>query len=140
MTPTADRIQVTKKRLTAGAALTALAALFLAFDAGIKLIRLRPAVESTTELGYPAEAVFWIGLIELVCLVLYLVPRTAVSGALLFTGYLGGAIATHVRVGNPLLSHTLFPVYVAAVMWGGLYLRESRLGALIPFRREQEGR
>ena len=83
---------------------------------------------------------FWIGLIELVCLVLYLVPRTAVSGALLFTGYLGGAIATHVRVGNPLLSHTLFPVYVAAVMWGGLYLRESRLAALIPFRRGQDGR
>ena len=140
MTPTADRIQESKTKLKVGTALTALTALFLAFDAGIKVMKLTPAMEATTELGYPAEAVFWIGLIELVCLLLSLVPRTAVSGALLFTGYLGGAIATHVRVGNPLLSHTLFPVYVAAVMWGGLYLRESRLGALIPFRRGQEGR
>ena len=78
----------------------------------------------------------WIGLIELVCLGLYLLPRTSVLGALLLTGYLGGAIATHVRAGNPLLSHTLFPVYVALVLWGGLYLRETRLHALVPFRRQ----
>jgi hypothetical protein len=75
-----------------------------------------------------------IGVIELVCLVLYLVPQTSVLGALLLTGYLGGAIATHVRVGSPLMSHTLFPIYVALMVWGGLYLREGRLRALLPFR------
>jgi len=70
-----------------------------------------------------------------VCLALYLVPRTAVLGAILLTGHLGGAIATHVRVGSPLLSHTLFPIYVALLLWGGLYLREPRLRELVPFRR-----
>jgi hypothetical protein len=73
--------------------------------------------------------------IELACLTLYLVPRTAVLGAVVFTGYLGGAVATHLRIGNPLLSHTLFPVYVAALLWGGLYLRDPRLRALMPLRR-----
>lgn len=140
MTPTANGIHNTKNRLRAGAGLAALAGLFLAFDTGIKVVRLAPAVESTMELGYPAEAVLWIGLIELVCLALYLMPRTAVAGAVLFTGFLGGAVATHVRMGNPLVSHTLFPMYVAAVMWGGLYLREPRLAALLPFRRGHEER
>jgi DoxX-like protein len=79
--------------------------------------------------------VLWIGLIELVCLVLYLLPRTGVLGAVLLTGYLGGAIATHVRIGSPLFSHVLFPVYVALVLWGGLYIRETRLRELVPFRR-----
>ena len=88
-----------------------------------------------TALGYPADTVLWIGMIELVCLALYLVPRTAVLGAILLTGHLGGAIATHVRVGSPLLSHTLFPIYVALLLWGGLYLREPRLRELVPFRR-----
>ena len=75
-----------------------------------------------------------IGLIELVCLALYLIPRTSVLGALMLTGYLGGAIATHVRIGSPLPTHTLFPIYVALMVWGGLYLRESRLRELLPFR------
>lgn len=119
----------------AGYVLTVLAALFLTFDTVLKVLVLAPAVQATVELGYPAGAVFWIGVIELVCLGLYLVPRTSVLGALLLTGYLGGAIATHVRVGSLLLSHTLFPVYVALVLWGGLYLRETRLRGLVPFRR-----
>ena len=126
------------KRLVVGYVLTALVALFLTFDTIIKVLRLAPAVQGTTELGYPADAVLWIGIIELVCLALYLVPRTAVLGALLLTGYLGGAIATHVRVGSPLLSHTLFPTYVAVMLWGGLYLRETRLRELVPFRRQEE--
>ena len=79
-----------------------------------------PAMEATTALGYPAAAVVPIGLVELVCLVLSLVPRTAFLGAILLTGHLGGAIATHVRVGSPFLTHTLFPIYVAALIWGGL--------------------
>jgi hypothetical protein len=113
----------------------ALVALFLALDTFLKVLRLAPAVEGTTVLGYPAESVMWIGIIELVCLVLYLVPRTSVFGAVLMTGYLGGAIATHVRISSPLLTHTLFPVYVALLVWGGLYLREERLRALVPFTR-----
>ena len=126
---------ISKKRLVASYVLTALVALFLAFDAAIKVLQLAPAVEGTTALGYPADRVLPIGVIELVCLALYLVPRTSVLGALLVTGYLGGAIATHVRVVSPLLSHTLFPIYVACLVWGGLYLRETRLRELVPFRR-----
>jgi hypothetical protein len=123
-----------KKRSIAGYALTGLVAAFLAFDTVMKLLQLAPAVQGTTELGYPAGTVLVIGAIELVCLVLYLVPRTSVLGALALTGYLGGAIATHVRVGSPLPTHTLFPIYVALMVWGGLYLRESRLRQLLPFR------
>jgi len=123
-----------KKRSIAGYVLTGLVALFLTFDTVMKLLQLAPAVQGTTELGYPAGTVIVIGVIELVCLVLYLVPRTSVLGALVLTGYLGGAIATHVRVGSPLPTHTLFPIYVAVMVWGGLYLRESRLRELLPFR------
>jgi hypothetical protein len=101
----------------------------------MKVLRLAPAVEGTTALGYPASAVRAIGLIELACVALYLVPRTSVLGAVLLTGYLGGAIATHVRAGNPLLSHTLFPIYVALFVWGGLYLRDERVRAFLPFWR-----
>jgi hypothetical protein len=118
----------------AGYVLTALVALFLVFDTVLKVLRLAPAIQGTTELGYPAGLVLPIGVIELVCVALYLAPRTAVLGAILLTGYLGGAIATHLRVGSPLLSHTLFPIYVALMLWGGLYLRETRLRALLPFR------
>jgi hypothetical protein len=94
-------------------------------------------VKGTAELGYPAALVVWIGAIELVCLVLYLIPRTSVLGALLLTGYLGGAVATHLRVESPLLTHTLFPLYIGAMLWGGLYLRERRLHALLPIRRRR---
>jgi hypothetical protein len=118
-----------------GYVVTGLAALFLAFDTVMKLLGIEQAVQSTVALGYPASAVTTIGVVELVCLTLYLVPATSVSGALLLVGYLGGAVATHVRVGSPLASHVLFPVYVAAMVWGGLYLREPRLRALLPFRR-----
>jgi hypothetical protein len=118
----------------AGIVCSAIAALFLAFDTILKVLGLDPAVEGTTSLGYPGDSVLWIGAIELVCLVFYLVPRTAVLGALLMTGYLGGAVATHVRISSPLVTHTLFPVYVALLLWGGLYLREPRLRALVPLR------
>jgi len=130
-----DGGQVSRSTLMVGYALTGLAALFLAFDTVMKLLAIDQAVQSTTELGYPASAVFTIGVIELVCLALYLVPATSVSGAILLVGYLGGAVATQVRVGNPLVTHVLFPMYVAALIWGGLYLREPRLRALLPFRR-----
>jgi hypothetical protein len=118
----------------AGVVCTTVAALFLAFDTILKVLRLDAAVEGTASLGYPLSSVQWIGAIELVCLVLYLVPRTAVLGALLMTGYLGGAVASHVRIESPLLTHVLFPVYVALLLWGGLYLRDPRLRALAPLR------
>ena len=117
-----------------GYALTAFVTLFLTFDIVLKVFELAPAIQATTELGYPVATVQWIGLIELVCLALYLLPRTAVFGALLMTGYLGGAIATHVRAGSPLLTHTLFPIYIALLVWGGIYLREPRLRELVPVR------
>lgn len=137
MTSSAHKPPLSRKRPLAGYILTALAALFFTFDTVLKVLQLAPAMQATTELGYPADAVLRIGIIELICLGLYLFPRTAVLGALLFTGYLGGAIATHVRAGNPLLSHTLFPVYLALLLWGGLYLREPRLRALLPLRRHE---
>jgi hypothetical protein len=123
-----------KRRRMIGYALTAFVALFLTFDTVLKVLQLGPAMQGTIELGYPADSVLVIGVIELVCLVLYLIPQTSVFGALLLTGYLGGAIATHVRIGSPLLTHKLFPIYVALLVWGGLYLREPRLRALLPFR------
>jgi len=123
-----------RRAFWAGCVLSGLAALFLAFDAALKVLQLQPAVEGTAQLGYPPSAVLGIGLVQVVCLVVYLVPRSSVLGAILWTGYLGGAVATHVRVGSPLLSHTLAPVYVAALVWGGLWLREARLRALVPLR------
>jgi hypothetical protein len=121
-------------RLWTGRILSALAILFLLFDTIGKLLRLPPFVEGTTQLGYPASAVLGIGILELLCLVGYLIPRTAILGAVLLTGYLGGAVATHVRVGSPLFTHILFPIYVGGLIWGGLYLRDSRLRALLQAR------
>jgi hypothetical protein len=115
-----------KRALWTGWILTSLAALFLAMDTVVKLLSLRPAVEGTTQLGYPAGAVSTIGLIQAACLIAYLVPRTNILGAVLLTGYLGGAVATHVRVGSPLFTHTLFPIYIAVLVWGGLWLRDRR--------------
>jgi DoxX-like protein len=125
---------LSRKGMWTGRVLSGLAVLFLLFDSLIKVLKLAPAVEGTTALGYPAAVVLPIGLIELVCLVLYVIPRTSVLSAILLTGYLGGAIATHVRVGSPLLTHIRFPVYVAALIWGGLFLRDDRLRTLIPLR------
>ncbi|GLC23837.1 membrane protein [Roseisolibacter agri] len=121
--------------MLAGRILSGLALAFLLVDSVMKVARLAPAVEGTVSLGYPASAILGIGLLQLACVLLYAVPRTAVLGALLLTAYLGGAVATHVRIASPLVTHVLFPVYVAALLWGGLYLREPRLRALLPFRR-----
>ena len=115
----------------AGRIISALAVLFLTFDVTIKVLRLQFAVDGTVQLGFPANSVLTMGLIELVCLVLYLVPRTSVIGAILWTGYLGGAIAKHLRLGNPMFSHVLFPLYVAAFLWGGLWLRDPRARAIL---------
>ncbi len=119
---------------TAGRIMSGLAVAFLLFDSVIKLMTHGSVVQAFAQLGYPLGTAPAIGAIELLCLVLYLVPRTSVLGAVLLTGYLGGAIATHVRIGSPLLTHTLFPIYVAALIWGGLFVREGRLRGLVPLR------
>lgn len=119
----------------AGRVLSGLAIVFLLFDAALKLLKVKAAVEGTTQLGYPESVILPIGVIQVVCLIVYLVPRTSVLGAVLWTGYLGGAIATHVRVGSPLVTHTLFPIYVALLLWAGLWLRDARLRALLPVSR-----
>jgi hypothetical protein len=114
--------------------MSALPALFLVMDAVMKLMKPEFVVKATVQLGYPENVIFGLGIVVLVCVILYVIPPTAVLGAILLTGYLGGAVATHVRLGDPLFSHVLFPVYVAILLWGGLYLREERLRALIPLR------
>ena len=121
-------------RLT-GYALTGAFTLFMLFDVAIKRIR-HPMVEETMrQLGFPGGLGFPIGVIEAVCLVLYLVPRTAVLGAVLMMGVFGGAIAIHVRHADPMFSHVLFGVYLALFAWGGLWLRDASLRAVFPVRR-----
>jgi hypothetical protein len=124
-----------QKARRAGYVLSGLAVLFLLFDATMKVLQLPAAVEGTVKLGYPPGVLLGLGIVQLACLAVYLVPRTSVLGAVLWTGYLGGAVATHVRVGDPLFSHVLFPVYVAALLWGGLWLRDARLRAVLPVRK-----
>ena len=121
---------LSKKRHWAGRIMSAAAVLFLLFDATIKLMVIPPVMESFTRLGFPVHLSRGIGTLELVCLIAYVIPRTAIPGAILLTGFLGGAVVTHVRVGDPLLTHVLFPVYIGALTWGGLLFR-GRLSALI---------
>jgi hypothetical protein len=118
-----------------GRILSGLGALFILFDATIHLMKIGPVVEAFSQLGYPIRLAVPLGVIELVCLVLYLIPRTSVLGAILLTGYLGGAIASNLRIGTPLFSNVLFPVYLALPLWGGLYLRDAGLRAVIPVRK-----
>ena len=123
-----------KKAMWTGRVLSGLAILFLVFDGVMKffLDKLPPeALADSAKLGWPMEMMPTLGVILLVSTILYAIPKTSVLYAILLTGYLGGAIATHVRVDNPLFSHTLFPVYVALFVWGGLYLRNKKLRDLI---------
>ena len=114
-----------------GQALTVLLTLFFLFDSLPKLLQLPVVVEATTQMGFAASAVPIIGAVLLVCLVLYLVPRTAILGAVLLTGYLGGAVCAQLRIEAPLFSTMLFPVYVGIVVWVALYLRDPRLRRLV---------
>jgi hypothetical protein len=116
-----------------------LSGLFVLFMLGAsvapKLMGMPIAEDTLTGLGWPPGNAFWIGIVELTFVLLYLFPRTSVLGAILFTGLLGGAMATHIRVDSPLFSHTLFGVYLGLFMWGGLWLRDEKLRALFPWRR-----
>lgn len=128
---------VSKSARWAGRALSGLVILFLLFDGGMKLLPLQIVTETMDRMGYGGSDGFArsLGLITIVCTVLYAVPPTSILGAILLTGYLGGAIASHVRIDSPLFSHTLFGLYLGLMLWGGLWLRDAGLRSLLPFRR-----
>jgi hypothetical protein len=120
-------------QIWAGRVLSGIAALFLLVDALGKLLRVGPVVEGTVKMGYPETVVFPLGVLLVIGVVLYLVPKTSLIGAIYLTAFLGGAVASHVRIGSPLATHVLFGVYVAIFVWGGLVLRDPRLLKLLVF-------
>jgi hypothetical protein len=128
---------VSSGALWAGRVLSGLIVLFMIFDGAIKLPPLDVVTQSMAPLGWPSDpnAARMLGILGLVSTALYALPRTSVLGAVLLTAYMGGAIATHARIGSPLLSHTLFGVYLGVILWGGLFLRDPRVRAMIPFSR-----
>ena len=133
---TARMAPLSKGRLWTGRLMSALAVLFLLMDGVMKLLKPAFVVQATVQLGYPESVIVGLGIVLLACTILYAIPPTSFLGAVLLTGYLGGAVATHVRIGSPLLSHTLFPVYIAALVWGGLFLSDLRLRPLVPLRKK----
>ena len=124
-----------KRLLWVGRVLSALPVLMLVMSATMKFMKPAPVVEGFTHLGIPDRLALGLGVLELACTVIYLIPRTAVLGAILLTGYLGGAILTHLRVGDPVI----MPAVLGVLVWGGLFLREPRLRELIPLRRASAG-
>jgi len=122
---------VSKKKLWAGRILSALPVLMLLFSGVMKLVKPAAVVQGFAHFGYPESLALSIGILELACAVVYVIPRTSVLGAILLTGYLGGATATHVRIGEALF---IIPVILGVLVWGGLFLRDDRLRALIPLR------
>jgi hypothetical protein len=125
-----------KAAVRIGYGLSGLVILFMLFDGAIKLVPLEVVMQTTAQLGFPATETLarGLGVLGLLCTALYAVPRTSVLGAVLLTGYLGGTVAIHLRAGSPVFSHLLFGVYLGVMLWGGLYLRDARLRALIPYR------
>lgn len=118
-----------------GRLLRGLVVLFLLFDGAIKVVEMDVVKQTLAELGYPTDIAFGLGVLTLAIGVLYAIPRTSVLGAILLTGLLGGAMATHLRVGSPVFSHLLFGLYIGLMAWGGLFLRDERLRAMLPLRR-----
>ena len=131
-------ITISRPALRTGRVLSGLSILLLALDSLAKLVKAAPVLAGTAQLGYPVSLVVPIGVILAVCVAAYAIPATSALGAVLLTGYLGGAVATHLRLQNPLFTHTLFPIYIAALVWGGLVLREPRLRALLTGRSRRE--
>lgn len=130
-----DIRQDSKAKLWTGRIMSGLVILFMLFDSIFKFIKPEPVVKGTVELGYAEHHIVVIGILALIATVLYTIPRTSILGLILLTGYLGGAIATHFRLDNPLFTHTLFPVYIAILAWGGIWLRNKKLRRLIPFNK-----
>ncbi|HAO40978.1 MAG TPA: DoxX family protein [Afipia sp.] len=130
-----ELVPISTTALWTGRVLSGLVIVFLLFDAVIKLIPLDVVVETSRQLGIPTNLAVTLGVLTLLGTLLYAYPRTSALGAILLTGYLGGAIYVHVRAGSPLFSHTLFGVYLGILLWGGLYLRDERLRLIFPWRR-----
>lgn len=130
-----ELVPISATALWTGRILSGLVVVFLLFDGAIKLIPLDVVIETSRQLGIPANLAFTLGVLTLAGALLYAYPKTSVLGAILLTGYLGGAIYVHVRAGSPLFSHTLFGVYLGILLWGGLYLRDERLRVIFPWRR-----
>ncbi len=128
-----------KKMLWTGRIVSGLVVVAMLFDASIKILRVPAAVEGTTRSVIPRTSILPIGLVLLVCVILYAIPRTSILGAILLTGYLGGAVATNVRISSPLLSYGLVPAYIGVLAWGGLFLRDELLRQLIPLRSSNGG-
>lgn len=124
-----------------GWVLSGLLIAFLIFDGAIKLVPLQVVLDTSAQLGLPADptSARILGILTLGCTLLYAIPRTSILGAILLTAYLGGAIATHFRIGSPLFSHLLFGVYLGLFAWGGLWFRDPRVRAMIPFRTQPRG-
>ena len=114
--------------------LSTLVILFMLFDATIHIMKPAPVADAFARLGYPLSASVGIGILELLCLLAYAIPRTALLGAVLLTGVLGGAVSTHVRAGSPAFEAYIFPAILGAMIWGGIWLRDSRLRAIFPLR------
>ena len=125
---------ISSKVIWAGRIVSAVAALMLVFSAVMKLIKPAPVLTEFARLGYPESVVIGIGILELLCAVVYVIPRTSILGAILMTAYLGGATATHVRIGDPFI----YPVIGGVLVWGGLFLRDAAVRTLIPVRRGQD--
>jgi DoxX-like family len=124
-----------KAMLWAGWGMSGVTVVFMLFDGISKLALERHVVEATTKIGYPEGVIRPLGMVILTCTILYAIPRTAIFGAILLTGFLGGAVASKVRLEDPLFGSILFGVYVGILAWGGLYLRDDRIRALLPWRR-----
>lgn len=134
MAPRSQTYGHSKWRKWIGWGMSGLMIAFLLFDSVSKLVLEHHVVEATTQIGYPLDVIRPLGVICLACTLLYAIPRTSILGAILLTGYLGGAIASKVRIEDPMFSSVLFGAYFGILVWGGLYLRDERLRALIPFR------
>src|SRR5215467_8909506 len=128
---TSSRVQRSKLTLWGGRMIRGLVVLFLLFDGVTKIIRAPAALAATAQLGFSASQIIGIGALLLACTIVYVIPRTSILGAILLTGYLGGATATHVRIGEPFFA----PIILGVLVWGGLFLRDEQLRELIPLRR-----
>jgi DoxX-like family len=137
MPPLAQTAPVPKPALLLGRVLSGLVIVFMLFDGAIKLVPWPVVTETMDRIGYGSSESLArsLGIITIVCTVLYAIPPTSFVGAILLTGYLGGAMASHLRIGSPLFTHTLFGFYIGLMLWGGLWLRDRSLRGLLPFRR-----
>jgi hypothetical protein len=135
MQPNTQSAPVSRTALWAGRIISGLPILFLLMDGIMKLFKPAFVVEATVKLGYPENVIVPLGIVLTICTLLYAIPRTAILGAILLTGYLGGAVATHVRLSEGLFPMT-FPIILGVLIWGGLWLRDVQLRALIPLRQE----